>query len=100
MTAPTNDCWPESVPVLTADDFCRGRYHGPNGTHCLAGHALAIKGTGPVLWDILEAIRDEAGCRRVPAFNDNPRNSKAKLARVWNRAMRKLGYTEVEEVDA
>jgi hypothetical protein len=82
---------PETVPVLTAKNIHRGGMHGPNDTHCLIGwKTLAFpiahqyhKATAPL---------EEACGGWLPSFNDNRRNSKAKVASAWNRAMVKLGY--------
>ncbi len=101
MTAPD---WPESVPVLTAKDIHRGGYDGPNGTHCLLGHARSRFGRfqwygGAVEAALIDAVHD-AGGLSVASFNDDPTNAKTAIANVWNKAMRSLGYTEIHEVDA
>lgn len=102
MTAPN---WPESVPVLTAEDIHRGSYHGPDETHCLYGWCMEVCGHSEKrdLWNGSVAQRLGAELQKtigpgwmVSRFND--RNPPAKVAEVWNATMRRLGYTEV--VDA
>ena len=81
---------PDFVWVLTADDFCRGTYDGPNGTHCLAGWGRVTFGKPPLLNEAFKELR--LLCGYIPRFNDT--EPFEKLAEVWNQAMANLGYTE------
>lgn len=81
---------PKFVWVLTADDFCRGTYDGPNGIHCLAGWGRVAFGKTLLLNRAFEEL--ELLCGFIPRFND--KESFEKLAKVWNQAMANLGYTE------
>jgi len=89
--------WPESVPVLTADDMYRGRFTSPCGQkHCLLGWVYAIF-TNPVASvRSFRAIELVSGSENIASLNDDPNNSEAKIAQIWNDAMHELGYTEVE----
>ena len=84
---------PQTVPVLTAEHLCRKRFNGPDGTHCLRWW---IREVFPYAQDrarALAALQDECGVGDfLTVFNDNPRNSKAKIAAAWNRAVDRLGY--------
>jgi hypothetical protein len=98
---------PKTMPVLTAADICREEFtHGEK--HCLVGWAR-VAVTGEASWappasqsaiqkirkalqeagQELEAVGAEWG---VIQMNDQTKNRKALLARVWNRAIAKLGY--------
>lgn len=93
---------PTEVPILSARDFCRGSY-GIDGVHCLggwrmtifraeAGEQVVVSASNAIHRAIKETGRTYYG--RIPLFNDNPKHPKTLLARVWNRAMYLLGYTE------
>ncbi len=93
--------WPESVPVLTAGDICRNHF-GCGKKHCLLGWRGIVFGpaSNPLGISAREAI-DRVLPSKWPTparFNDDPENSTASIAEVWNEAMRSLGYTEVYEV--
>jgi len=88
--------WPETVPILNGNDMFLGDLHSPCGRrHCLVGHDLNVFGD---LWvevtdTIRLAIRESTGVDyHVPTFNDN--HKCADNAKIWNRAMYLLGYTE------
>ena len=111
---------PKFVPVLEVSDICRGSFNGPNGCHCLGGWITEILRGEPDLqgkWDrsielcnqfhdavimecesmglkvsVVDGRRPPRPC--VVDYNDNKRNSRAKLAEAFNRGMRKLGYTQ------
>lgn len=85
--------WPKQVPVLTADDMCKGVFHGPNGTRCLAGWMDNVFNDHAARYVARCAIIEIAGVD-ITAYNDNPRRKLSSLARTWNRAMARLGYTE------
>lgn len=106
--------WPNKVPVLTGKHFCIGHmdgdeYYGGDGTHCLLGWAAAVFPAvcdkwGSVREDhpVVRALADEVKSNRPTAigrvleFNDEIAGEKGRprLARVWNRTMQRLGYTE------
>ena len=96
--------WPESVPVLTAKDIHRGGYDGPGGSHCLLGHArkCGLWGIGEQDGAFIDAMKEHVtgAYIKIHEFNDDPANSRRKIASAWNKAMRSLGYTEIHEVDA
>lgn len=93
--------WPEDVPILEADDFIRGQLFAGQRA-CSVG--WAIKTFSPMDYDIdrnvyskltetaKEMDAEFSSGYGVYSFNDDPRNSKQLLARIWNRAMAKLGY--------
>lgn len=105
--------WPKEVPILAASDICRGQLDGPKGTHCLVGWAITTFGAKDTINTPLSAAsdaiakaiaqvkptdlprRDFAGPRDIAGFNDSSYVSKALIARAWNLAMAKLGYTVV-----
>lgn len=103
--------WPESVPVLTAADICKGKFFSDKGKRCLLGHArhvflshgtpyLASRRERSRYWEVLRAIAKEAGFTStsyIVEYNDSSRITKRKIADVWNRAMQSLGYTEIIE---
>ena len=85
--------WPKTVPILEADDICRQYLHGDNGRHCLAGWKLVV--FGDARDQVYERLYEEAGVGAMnwiglTRFNDT--KPKAEVARVWNRAMARLGY--------
>lgn len=91
--------WPEYVPVLTADDFCRRRFTSEDGCrHCLRGWLNVVFHHSTANCKAVIAIRKQIDTGLMQ-FNDNPRNSFTTLANVWNSAMSRLGYTEIHEVD-
>lgn len=90
--------YPEVVPILTADDIVRGYRNPGQETHCLLGWNDATF-TGTAHWYVEQELRKEVkdtpnGNWRgdVAAFNDDYAVSKAKVAQLWNRVMRRLGY--------
>lgn len=88
---------PDEVPVLTSHHFCRGRFNGPNETHCLEGWIIQVFGSrylipGETARNAIENQVGSSGLWSIHKFNDDRRNSKRRLAQVWNRAMASLGY--------
>ena len=82
--------WPTKVPILDARDICRGRaFQGEK--RCLLGWTAESFG-GVEVSRVRRLLQEECGYE--PTFNDNQENSLRKIANVWNRVMRKLGYTE------
>lgn len=102
--------WPKEVPVLTGSDIFRGDYHSPSGrTHCLIGWAATtfretyekppVINDGSPFCVALAAIQscftrvEFTGTHGyISNFNDG--NPAKDVARIWNKAMTKLGYTE------
>ena len=85
--------WPETLPILTADDFCRGAYDSGKQS-CLIGWTRKVSNDPRVRTEIRRAIKKYTGTPTVVDFNDDPENSFTRLARVWNQARRKLGFTQ------
>ncbi len=99
--------WPETVPVLEPDNFCRGA-ETRGARHCLVGwveaafNEMAYDSNREIkVIDEICAVAEEFGAagadeaaeyRSPPSVNDNPKNSRKLLARIWNRAMANLGY--------
>lgn len=97
--------WPETVPVLEAGDICRGASR--DGERCcllqwrvdVFGSVCSTKCQVPQQASLL-IIRAaiELGASGIPhlggivEINDSPSNDSALLARIWNRAMARLGY--------
>lgn len=93
--------WPATVPVLEAEDICKGHLNGPNGTHCLGGwiyEAFPCNEDKQVrVMKLLQAECDiESGGGFSSIANYNDAMPKEDSAALWNRVMRRLGYTEVE----
>ena len=91
--------WPKEAPILEATDFCRGVYHCGTKS-CLLGQVQNFVGwqdgkSSKVIVAIV-SVMGEFGWRGdfVADFSDNKRNSLSLLAKVWNKAMARLGYTE------
>lgn len=111
----TKPKYPKYMPVLRAKDLIRGRYDKGN-CRCLSGwinEAVsgkfyppgkeAVPGHMDAAAKLHRAVaeecalaglqRSELGCKPpLPSYNDNPDNPLAKLAKAFNRAMRKKGY--------
>jgi len=88
--------WPEEVPILTANDMCKGDWS--KGRRCCL--AEWNDRMFPDLDDVVRkeirlVVTDEIGHPHsypsVTEFNDS--HPLALNARVWNRAMYRLGYT-------
>ena len=110
--------WPRTVPHLTERDIYCGDLDGGDGTHCLMGWARTVfpdvgQNYGefvedhPVILALADAVRIPACAKgdfedgetvdKVIAFNDSyaGESKKRSIANAWNRAMAKLGYTEI-----
>ena len=113
--------YPETVPMLRAQDFVKGVV-GENGEscqHCMLGWVEVVFGSGStddkltsecahtystrrklqlsMECAILEAVPALAGSctlKDPSMVNDNSDISCSTLAKIWNRAMYLLGYTE------
>lgn len=92
--------WPNTVPILTADDFCRGMSRCGSQL-CLASWLTKtfpnVHARGEATAALFEEIKRFTNPVSVTLirFNDNPRNSRQLLADVWNGAMKRLGYLGV-----
>lgn len=86
--------WPKEVPILKAKDICKGRFDGPNNTHCLAGWAKKYwPDNYAKIWDVLNEMVSP-DFYYVYTFNDNPNITKKECVNLWNQCMANLGYTE------
>lgn len=87
------------IPVLESDDICRGMFSGENKTHCLAGWIRTISKN----WEtrnfinhlVLDEIQKDGRHNSIVGFNDDSKTDKRKIARLFNRVMRKLGFTKI-----
>lgn len=96
--------FPEIVPILSAEEIHQGNYDGPNGTHCLLGWCREVF---PDSWDGLfktshpafRALKAEVAKAEGVAYDQaylscfNDSSTKPNVAKVWNKAMKTLGYT-------
>lgn len=92
--------YPETVPVLEGRHFCRGAFMR-GSRRCLLGWAGTVfsgRATGGIPGSVERRLRIEVnksvGDRHetIAGFNDNKENRLDLLAKIWNRAMAKLGY--------
>jgi len=90
--------WPKKVPILDADDIYKGGLQCGDRM-CLRGWAISTFGGAMVggygspsqeAKEVLGLILRDVG-RPPSSFNDN--NEPAVVAKAWNRAIKKLGYT-------
>ena len=96
--------WPKTMPILNGNDMYHGGFDSPCGRrHCLIGHGMLIGSKtdrsveGAIYESVRDAINEATGIRRtrtipIDLFNDNHKLSTN--AKIWNRAMYLLGYTE------
>jgi hypothetical protein len=85
--------YPVEVPILSARDICRGSEDGPRGTHCLIGWSKTVFGCdNDEEYVCKRTIREVIGRNSIALFNDDPSNTKQRIATVWNLVMRDLGY--------
>lgn len=101
--------WPASMPLLEAKDIIRDEYGegGEAEPHCLLGwmrlmvyddeEALLTEAHIKMAQCIKEGLRKQLGMGRfgyINRINDDTENSKASLARAWNRMVKEdLGYS-------
>lgn len=93
--------WPKTMPILNGHDMCLNIFHSPCGRrHCLLGHSFVVGDrtssfVEDAIQDQIAAAITEATNKKAPLihyFNDHhPCRINAK---IWNRAMYLLGYTE------
>ena len=91
--------WPEEVPILTAQDIHKGSLHSRDGCrHCLLGWLIEAfpiytLDEAVVRRRAQETVETEIGTAFIAKHNDSRSVSKEQLAREWNAAMARLGYT-------
>lgn len=93
--------WPKEVPVLEARHITRHQFDSNDGKrHCLLGWRNTVFGDSPIQCSkvdeaLAKAVKEAVGWDANPiVYNDNWSVPKTKIAKVWNRAMEILGYTE------
>jgi hypothetical protein len=107
--------WPESVPVFTPDMILKDSFGYGKCRHCAAGWLGAIFSNDPGHWgdDCGEVGTPYAKARdqlcklagideptlEISKWNDDLA-TKEQIADTLNKTMRRLGYTEIVEVDA
>lgn len=86
----------KSLPLLKATDLCEHRLQGRNGSRCLYGHVSQLPmPQQEFVWDRLTAyIRVVGYGPSVVSFNDDHGVSRPLRARIWNKVVADLGYTE------
>lgn len=91
--------WPKEVPILEADDFCRDQFVDRSGRACLSWRVATTfshhhyDAVVHQLFRAAEMLGATGSYPSLVAYNDNRANPKSLVARIWNRAMAKLGYT-------
>ena len=87
--------WPKKVPILSTRDIYHGDFNGPSGNHCIGGWLDCTFEDDRSFRSAMRSVRKTA---RLSPKSDiiewNDRSAKRRIAAVWNRAMRKLGYTQ------
>ena len=91
----------KEVILLSASDIFKGSINGPNDTHCLIGWRNLVFNRGyQCSHDATIAIRQaiKEACPNstsddIIMFNDG-KATRSLIARVWNRAMYLIGFTE------
>jgi len=100
--------WPKEVPILDAHKMIQGEMHSQSGNrHCLLGwgHTVfpnCVNSTltgnqlvGKAREALIDAVKEVSGpCRHLSVIHLNDVYPRRVAARVWNRAMYLLGYTE------
>lgn len=94
----TTDQWPDSLPILTADDICSGKYFD-NGKSCLLGWiSRASRRQEPSTSRLLtRELCRFLGDGPVGLWNDT--HTLQECADKWNEFVRELGYTEIVECE-
>lgn len=88
--------WPKTVPILLARDIHKGSMHSESGKkHCLIGYAVTVFPDIMAKDKTLNTIKEIIGTHCVIEWNDNPLTPKSLIAKVWNKAMGRLGYTQL-----
>ena len=93
--------WPKKLPILTKDDIHKGNIQNDKGDKlCLIGwmfrafHGITREDSRYEFRKALvKEIRAEKGRTMSPVdYNDGRKQTKAQIARLWNRVVRKFGY--------
>jgi pantothenate kinase len=115
--------YPKTVPVLVEENFCIGRGYDSNKPDCMCMQARLAKvffndnpnsrpyyraydmvlkemnrhlEKGQVLQEpMTHRLNSDGTFRTVIGGNDSGCFSRETLADIWNKVMRKLGYTEI-----
>ena len=80
------------LPLLEADDFCKGRNMDPRGRCCLMlwKYQVSTVMVGALHKAIESQLVNIGYDLSAAAFNDDPTNPPERLATVWNAAVRSL----------
>lgn len=94
--------WPEVVPILDESDIYQGGwFDGPGGkTHCLVGWGCETFSeifSGFSHHPVIDELKSEVAALKRKDLHcivvANDRLPKKQVAAIWNRVMRKFGYT-------
>jgi hypothetical protein len=85
---------PKTLPVLTEDDFIRGRAVDPHARsrRCLLGHAWHHCGHGNTIAHAMREVLGMKSLSGVLKLNDNEKTPKERLATIWSETALSLGY--------
>ena len=87
--------WPKEVDVLSARNIHRGGYEKNNTCRCAIGWMGFWFGFQTKEYKKAKlGIKKEIGTWLLVQWNDNPKNTKADIARTINKVTAALGYTE------
>lgn len=89
--------WPEEVEPLVAGDIWRCSNNGPDNTHCLLGWADTQFPDRKCAAEVVGKLAALVLPRYITGFADNPRNSKSKIAKLYNRMLVDIGYDVAPE---
>jgi hypothetical protein len=83
--------WAGKLRTIKASEVCKGSMYGPDGTRCVVGHLMeqGAVATTSAHEPARLSFRDFVG-GPVMGFNDNPANSKTKIAATYNRWVRRV----------
>ena len=85
------ELWPEAVPVLTADDICKGSlYKGEKA--CLIGWTVKCF-LGDEYLEVIQRLLTNGRAQHLALFNDT--HTLEENADLWNQTMQGFGYTEI-----
>lgn len=94
--------WPTVVPCeLIGKDFCRGMLNDIHDRHCLLGWCDVVfpfiqarSEAKAVIKQEISKLYPKLRSSSIILFNDNDSHSLKEISSIWNRSMRRLGYTE------
>jgi len=90
--------WPKEVPILIAKDMYKGAMKNATGTkYCLMGWLWYVfagdSSSGNLVYNkATKKLEDTVDSYDISIYNDS--HSHRNNAKVWNKLMRKLGYTK------